>query len=137
MSFSHLCFIVSSRRMPRFFATLLVICMLFGCGPGRVPESDVQQAKALAERLLDQWKSGSDPSRFATDNPPIFVSEDLWKKGAKLESFQFLDEGQMAGSNVRFKISLKCTGKDGKISERTFYYLVTTTPAMTFFREES
>jgi hypothetical protein len=99
--------------------------------------SDIQQAKSLAERMLGKWKSGEEMSKFASQTPPVYVSEDLWKKGAKLESFTFIDEGQMFGSNVRFKITLKCTWKDGKVSERTFSYLVTTTPALTFFREES
>ena len=117
------------------FLVFLIGCV--GCGPARVPLSDIQEAKGLAQRLLEKWKSGEDMSKFATESPPIFISEDIWKKGAKLQSFAFLDEGKMFGSNVRFQITLKYMSKDGKASERTFYYLVTTTPALTFFREES
>lgn len=116
---------------------VMVLSCVMGCGPSRVPLSDVQEAKSLAQRLLEKWKSGEDMSKFATESPPIFVSEDLWRKGSKLQSYAFLDEGQMFGSNVRFQITLKCVSKEGKASERTFYYLVTTTPALTFFREES
>jgi hypothetical protein len=117
------------------FLALFLGCV--GCGPSRVPLSDIQEAKNLAQRLLEKWKSGEDMSTSATESPPIFVSEDIWKKGAKLQSFAFLDDGKMFGSNVRFQITLKYVSKDGKASERTFYYLVTTTPALTFFREES
>jgi len=120
-----------------FLFVLLILGSTMGCGPTQVPMSDIQQAKSLAERMLGKWKSGEEMSKFASQTPPVYVSEDLWKKGAKLESFTFIDEGQMFGSNVRFKITLKCTWKDGKVSERTFNYLVTTTPALTFFREES
>ena len=131
------------RFFPSFrFGTNLALFLVFligcvGCGPARVPLSDIQEAKGLAQRLLEKWKSGEDMSKFATESPPIFISEDIWKKGAKLQSFAFLDEGTMFGSNVRFQITLKYMSKDGKASERTFYYLVTTTPALTFFREES
>lgn len=87
---------------------VLFLVMVFGCvtgcGPSRVPLSDVQEAKSLAERLLEKWKSGEDMSKFATESPPIFVSEDLWRKGAKLQSYAFLDEGKMFGSNVRLSL---------------------------------
>ena len=116
---------------------VMVLSCVMGCGPSRVPLSDIQEAKSLAQQLLEKWKSGEDMSKFATESPPIFVSEDLWRKGSKLQSYAFLDEGQLFGSNVRFQITLKCLSKEGKASERTFYYLVTTTPALTFFREES
>lgn len=118
------------------FLVMAFSCVM-GCGPSRVPLSDVQEAKNLAQQLLEKWKSGEDMAKFATESPPIFVSEDLWRKGAKLQSYTFLDEGQMFGSNIRFQITLKCVSKEGKATERTFYYLVTTTPALTFFREES
>ena len=115
-----------------FFGLITAI----GCGPAKVPISDSQQARSLAEKLLEQWKSGVKIAELPKQSPPVYVSEDLWKKEAKLTEFKFLNEGDMLGPNVRFKVSLKCKGKDGKVTERSFNYLVTTTPALTFFREE-
>ena len=115
-----------------FFGLMTAI----GCGPAKVPISDSQQARSLAEKLLEQWKSGVKIAELPKQSPPVYVSEDLWKKEAKLTEFKFLNEGDMLGPNVRFKVSLKCKGKDGKVTERSFNYLVTTTPALTFFREE-
>jgi hypothetical protein len=129
-------------RRPDLFRSPLLILMFVGftmatgCGPAKVPLSDSQQARMLAEKLLDQWKMGVKMDELAKQTPPVYVSEDLWKKEAKLTEFKFLDDGEMLGPNVRFKISLKCTGKDGKVTQRSFNYLVTTTPALTFFREE-
>ena len=125
------------------FGSPLILVFVFlglvfttGCGPRKVPLSDGHQAKELAEKLLRQWKSGASIDDLSRQTPPIFVSEDLWKNGAKLSDFQILGDGEMLGPNVRFKISLKCSGKDGKMMERSFNFLVTTTPALTFFREE-
>ena len=95
-----------------------------------------EQARKLAETLLDKWKSGASIEEMASQTPPMYASEDLWKKGTKLTDYQFVGNGEMLGPNVRFKISLKCSGKDGKVTERSFNYLVTTTPALTFHREE-
>lgn len=107
-----------------------------GCGPAKVPVSDSQQARSLAEKLLDQWKSGVKSADLPKQSPPIYVSEDLWAKGAKLTEYRIVGDGELLGPNVRFKISLKYSVKDDKVTERAFNYLVTTTPALTFFREE-
>ncbi len=126
----------SCTRYMIVFAFFGLVCAT-GCGPSKVPLSDSQQARELAEKLLGQWKSGVTIEELSRQSPPIYASEDLWKMGAKLTDYHFVGDGEMLGPNVRFKISLKCSGKDGKVTERSFNYLVTTTPALTFSREES
>ncbi len=117
---------------------LLLCCLLAaGCGPAKVPPSDSQQALALVEKLMGQWKSGAKVEELAEMTPPTYVREDLWKNGVKLTNYKVVGEGEMLGPNVRFKISLKYAGKNGTVAEKSFYYLVTTTPALTFFREDS
>ena len=123
-------------RSPILILMFLGFMMATGCEPSKVPLSDSQQARTLAETILDQWKLGVKMDELTKQTPPVYVSEDLWKKEATLTEFKFLDDGEMLGPNVRFKISLKCIGKDGKVTQRSFNYLVTTTPALTFFREE-
>lgn len=115
---------------------LVGLVVASGCGPEKVPVSDSQQARSLAVKLLDQWKSGVKSAELPQQSPPIYVSENLWAKGAKLQEYEIVGDGEMLGPNVRFKISLKYSENDGKVSERAFNYLVTTTPALTFFREE-
>jgi len=118
--------------LPVLFCALLAA----GCGPAPVPPSDSKQALAIVERLMSQWKTGVTVGELAQSNPPTFVSEVLWKNGSKLTDYRVVGEGEMLGPNVRFKISLKYLGKNGAVAQRSFNYLVTTTPAMTFFREE-
>ena len=115
----------------------LICCLLAtGCSPAPVPPSDSKQALELVEKLLGQWKSGTTIEELEKMTPPTYVSEALWKGGAKLTDYKVVGDGEMLGPNVRFKISLKYAGKNGAVVERSFYYLVTTTPALTFFREE-
>ena len=126
----------SCRKTLMVFSLLLCCLLAVGCGPAKVPPSDSQQALTLVEKLMGQWKSGATVEELATMTPPTYVSEDLWKKGVKLTDYKVVGEGEMLGPNVRFKISLKYSGKNGTVTERSFHYLVTTTPALTFFREE-
>ena len=121
---------------PIFILAVLGLMTAIGCGPSKVPLSDSQQARSLAEKWLEQWKSAVKIDELSKQNPPVFVSEELWRKEAKLTEFKFVSVGEMLGPNVRFNILLKCIGKEGKVTERSFNYLVTTTPALTFFREE-
>ena len=116
----------------------LILCCLLapGCGLAKIAPSDSQQALALVEKLMGQWKSGAKIEELAKMTPPTFVSEDLWKNGVKLTDYKVVGEGEMLGPNVRFKIALKYAGKNGTVAEKSFNYLVTTTPALTFFREE-
>lgn len=109
---------------------------LSGCSQPQVPVSDIVQSRKVAEQVLDAWKSGSAMEEMKSLSPAIIASEDLWRKKVKLDSYKFLDDGSMLGSNARFEIQLNYKEVDGKSMEKSFAYLVTTTPAITFFREE-
>jgi hypothetical protein len=125
-----------TRKLLLGLSLLLSCLQAAGCGPAKVPPSDSQQALVLVEKLLGQWKSGATIEELAKMTPPTYVSEDLWKKGVKLTEYKIVGEGEMLGPNVRFKVALKYAGKNGAVAEKSFNYLVTTTPALTFFREE-
>jgi hypothetical protein len=111
--------------------------LLSGCSaPTAAPVSDREQAKTLVQDLMSQWKSGTKWDQLSQQLPPVYVTEDLWRNDAKLVDYSIDDEG-MLGSNVRFTMTIQCMGKDGKMTSKTLRYLVTTTPALTFSREES
>jgi hypothetical protein len=127
----------SQRPIFAFCASLL----LFWCGNGcnqrpNVPFSDLGQAKTIATKVLDAWKSGKAMEEMKSASPPVFVSEDLWRNHLTLVDYKIDGDGEMMASNVRFKVLLTYTDKGGRKVERSFKYLVTTTPAVTFFREE-
>lgn len=119
------------------FVSLANLFWLVGCSGPQVPISDKAQAKKVAEQVLDAWKSGSAMDEMKDLSPPIIVSEDLWRKNVILNAYSFNGEGSMLGPNVRFEIQLKYNDGGGRDVERAFAYLVTTTPVITFFREDS
>lgn len=115
----------------------LLIITTWGCSQqSNVPMSDMAKAREVAEKVLDAWKSGAAMEGMKNETPPIVVSEDLWRNRVKLTSYKFQGDGERLGTNVRHKILLIYTDKGGKKVERTFNYLITTVPAITFFREE-
>jgi hypothetical protein len=119
------------------FASLANLFLLVGCTEPQVPLSDMAEAKRVAEQVLDAWKSGSVMDEMKALTPPIIVSEDLWRKKVALVAYSFNGEGSMLGPNVRFEILLKYKNESGQNEEKVIAYLVTTTPVITFFREDT
>jgi hypothetical protein len=124
--------------LKRLIVSVLLVypVCLSGCSQPQVAVSDLAQAHQVAQQVLDAWKSGSTMDDLKKLSPPIIVSEDLWRKQVTLRSYQFKGEGALLGPNARFEIQLNYSDADGKNMEKSFTYLVTTTPAITFFREE-
>ena len=129
------------HRLPKSFysyllGTAALLLLQVGCGPATVPMSDANKAKELLKSMLTEWKSGTTLDAIKSRNPPIYVTEDLWRGSSKLEDYTLLDEGEVLGSNIRFQVKLKCTNKSGKAMEKSVRYIVTTQPALTMVREE-
>lgn len=124
--------LLSSLACPLLF--FLFLCV--GCGPTTAPASDSKQAMKIAKRMLDAWQAGTKLEEAVKTPPEVVVYEELWKRGTKLVAYEIVGDSEMLGPNVRIKVMLKYLGKDNKSTERSVYYLVTTTPALTFFREE-
>lgn len=112
-----------------------VFLFQFGCGPAKAPMSDASQAKELLQSMLNEWKAGTKMDGMKQRNPPIYVTEDLWRGSNKLVDYELVGESETLGSNIRFQVKLKC-GKGSKSVEKSVRYLVTTRPALTMVREE-
>lgn len=115
---------------------VLVLCLQFGCSPATAPMSDASQAKALLQKTLDEWKSGTSLDEMRKHNPPVYVTEDLWRSGAKLNEYSIAEDSVLLGSNIRLEVNLKFTNKSGNAIKKSFRYIVTTRPALTIVREE-
>jgi hypothetical protein len=119
-----------------WIAIVLILLLQLGCSPGTAPMSDAAQAKELLQKMLDEWKSGTSLDELKKRHPPVYFTEDLWRNGATLNEYVMTDASEVLGSNIRFKVNLKCTNKGGKAIERPVRYIVTTQPALTIVREE-
>jgi hypothetical protein len=73
---------------------------------------------------------------LAGGKPPVFVAEDLWQKGYKLDSYGIAEPGQMLGTNVRLVVDIEASHPTLGKRKQSQAYLVTTTPALTISRED-
>jgi hypothetical protein len=127
------------RRQPRCSGCLLAlgITILLGCG-GRptVAVSDPSAARRLLDETLQAWQSGKTVEELRQSNPPVYVAEDLWQQGRRLEDFAIDGAGEVFGTNIRLGVTLRTIDAKGKPANRHLTYLVTTTPANTIARED-
>ncbi|XZE19086.1 hypothetical protein SH449x_004396 [Pirellulaceae bacterium SH449] len=108
-----------------------------GCSSApKVADSDPAKAKEVATTILESWKSGGTMDSLQKQSPPIYAVIDLWKNGHTLDSYEIIGDGEMLGPNVRLQVRFQCQDKAGKKVDRTINYLVTTTPAITFIKED-
>lgn len=115
----------------------IVLSSVIGCSSApSVSSSDPNKAKEVAKTILDAWKNGETMESLKQKTPPMFAVIDLWKDGCSLTSYEFVGDGEMVGPNVRFQVRFICQDKAGKKVDKTIKYLVTTTPAITFIKED-
>ena len=127
---------LSKKQRVFFVGIVLVLCFQLGCSQATAPMSDAAQAKVLLQKTLDEWKSGTSLDEIRKHNPPVYVTEDLWRSGAKLKEYSIAEDSGLLGSNIRLEVNLQFTNKSGNAIKRSFRYIVTTRPALTIVREE-
>ncbi|WP_148593728.1 hypothetical protein [Aquisphaera giovannonii] len=121
----------------RRFAALACLAMAAslgasGCSGGSAHEVDPSRARDALVTALDAWKRGEDSKSI-----PAMTIQDLdWQRGAKLEGYEILGEGQSKGANLSVQVKLKIAAAPGKKAvEKPVYYLVGTSPSVTVFRD--
>jgi len=105
-----------------------------GCSKGVANPVDPDRARVALRSALDHWKSGGDPPSIPSSSLPMTVQDLEWQSGAKLVNYEVLGDGEPADANLRVKVKLTLAGR-GKNTEKTVNYLVTTSPAVTVFRD--
>jgi hypothetical protein len=90
---------------------LLAIVMLPGCGGKRLIDykPSAQSGRQALESALKAWQSGAAYEPITSVKPAVSVFEARWRDGAKLESFEILEEVP-SGEHVIYKVKLKLTG---------------------------
>lgn len=116
------------------------LCLISGgCAPSgvRAPASDIEMARDLLIRSLEQWRAGTLVGDLLKESPPIYFSDDAYVKGIRLLEFKLKTSGEMYVTNVKFDVELSLAETSGGAARETsITYLVTTTPALTISRLE-
>jgi hypothetical protein len=112
---------------------------LAGCRGSSVAHAvDPPRAREALKTALETWKSGQDPRSLKSSSTPMTVQDLDWAGGAKLVDYQILDDGKALDANLSVRVKLVLDGpnkKTGKAAEKTVWYLVTTSPSVTVFRD--
>lgn len=129
---------VSRRRLLAALAAAAAL-PLAGCGgSSRAHAVDPPRALEALRTALDHWKAGDDPGSLPSSSTPMTVQDFDWSGGARLVDYQVVDEGKAYDANLRVRVKLVLDGrtkKGGKAAEKTVWYLVGTSPAVTVFRD--
>jgi hypothetical protein len=130
----------TSRR--RFFAAVVVVLAALttaGCRGSSVANPvDPPRAREALKTALDAWKGGQSPDSLKSSSTPMTVQDLDWAGGAKLIDYQVLDDGKALDANLSIRVKLVLDGrnkKTGKANEKNVWYLVTTSPSVTVFRD--
>jgi len=119
--------------------TVLSTLFLSGCwGSQGAHAVDPSRAREALNTALEHWKKGAEPGSLASSATPMTVQDFEWAAGAKLIDYQVVDEGKAYDANLRVQVKLTMSGQgqdQGKTIEKKVWYLVTTSPNVTVFRD--
>ena len=121
---------------PAIPGVLVMAGLLVGCQSSTVPVSDVAAARGLLSEVLEAWKDQRSPSDLRQMNPPIYVADELWTSPFQLNDFTIDGPGEVHGTNVRLRVTLRGVTPRGKSVTHQVKYLVSTAPARTIARED-
>ncbi len=102
-----------------------------GCGSGPVAGPvNADLARETLRTTLDAWKEGRAIGTLVSQSPSIVAQDFDWMAGAKLESYEFVNEGVSQDANLRVPVRLKLKDKGLK----SVSYIVGTDIKLTVFR---
>ena len=126
------------RRLCRSLLPLLV-CVLAagGCGSDVYQSAPVNAdtAREVLTGTLESWKEGNAIDAMQKETPPIIVQDLDWSAAAKLIDYEFVDDGEESGANLKVRVKLTLADGSGGQSEKTVTYVVGTSPKLTVFRD--
>lgn len=121
------------RRTAPVALLVALSAVALGCSPGVANPVDPEGARAALKTALDAWKEGKTPDSLQSASPAIVAQDMEWAGGAKLLDYSVVSD-KSADANLDARVKLTLTAK-GKKVQREAKYLVTTSPAVTVFRD--
>jgi hypothetical protein len=106
-----------------------------GCGGGVRNPVDPERAREALKTTLESWKKGESMDSLQSATPSIVAQDSDWRSGAKLTDFEVAGDGKPMDANLRVAVKLTLRNKQGKEVKKSVNYLVTTSPAVTVFRD--
>jgi hypothetical protein len=127
---------LTRRRLAAWLAAACAAALAPGCsGAPGAATVDAPRAREALETTLERWAKGDSPADLKAGSPSVVVQDFDWEAGAKLVRFRVVDEGRFDDANLRIPVELTLKGANGRESTRRVTYVVSTSPAITVFRE--
>jgi Flp pilus assembly protein TadD len=124
--------------MNRLKKTLsLAACFLAGCGePSLQAPADSAQAQTALRTVLDAWQGGEQPDALRTASPAVRVNDPDWSAGCRLTNYQIASEGDRAGLDMRYRVTLTLQQPNGRTIRKNTVYMIGTSPMLTVVRND-
>ena len=127
--------LIQSRTRRSLLAGLLGLAALCGCESTAAPTpADQDLARKTLDQALSGWQKGETVEGMKRASPSILVSDPKWAKGVALKKFEVAGDGQAAGAERVFAVTLYLADADGKEATESVSYKVGTHPILTVFR---
>jgi hypothetical protein len=127
-------------RLHAVTAYIVLACsaLVAGCGePGRSYPVEPEKARQALRSTLDAWKEGKTPDDLRRWAPEVVAQDRDWKGGSRLIDYRLLDDGEALDDNLRVQVELTLRDPEGKERKKTVFYVITTRPAITVFRDSN
>ena len=110
----------------RSLVVALAAALLAGCSGsgGAAGPVDSPKAREALKTVLDGWKRGDTPSKFANASPPTTVQDMDWSAGAKLVDYKLADDGKEMASSLYIPVTLTLRPKQGAEVKKNVTYVV-------------
>jgi hypothetical protein len=119
-----------------FLVVIVVAVLQTGCHRASLPETaDPAKARAALCQALDAWKAGGTADSLRSGGS-ITVFDQQWQNGFRLMQYEFGGDGAIRGCDWRCAVSLTVQDANGRRSNHTAIYTVSTAPALVVVRSE-
>lgn len=121
------------KRSPNKLVLAVIIASLVCLGCARGTSAYVPTAATARKMLttaLEAWKSGAAHGPITSSKPGITVFDARWQAGAKLDSYEILEEIK-DGEHPQFKVRMQLAGQP----EETLTYRVVGIDPILVFRD--
>lgn len=127
-------------RIVRVVPVLALACVLgalAGCGkqPGYerfIPSDDA--ARTALEAALEAWKTDQPVGKITSVNPPVDVTDSVWRDGQKLDGYQIIKEEEGGKGPKAFSVEL--TMKNSGEKQVVRYWVLGSNPLMVYRDED-
>jgi hypothetical protein len=123
------------RRAGLASACLFLSLLGMGCSGNENAPVVASKAREALRTALESWKKGDKVDELQNASPPIYVVDQEWKDGAKLQDYQVTGDGEEKDAHLFAPVKLTVRLPNGREVRRNVTYIISTAPNITVSRK--